>query len=88
MHWYFKVLKNYVGFKGRARRREYWMFVLVNSSITLVLFAGDVLLRGSVASALVAGFGFSGAYGLAVLLPSIAVRVRRLHDLKIGRGHV
>ena len=30
MDWYLKVLKNYVGFRGRARRKEYWMFILVN----------------------------------------------------------
>ncbi len=32
MDWYLKVLKNYVGFRGRARRKEYWMFILVNGN--------------------------------------------------------
>jgi uncharacterized membrane protein YhaH (DUF805 family) len=30
MDWYFKVLRNYIGFGGRAHRKEYWMFILVN----------------------------------------------------------
>ncbi len=37
MDWYLKVLKNYVGFRGRARRKEYWMFILVNIIFTFVL---------------------------------------------------
>lgn len=31
MDWYLKVLKNYVGFRGRARRKEYWMFIPLRS---------------------------------------------------------
>ncbi|MEA8500797.1 DUF805 domain-containing protein, partial [Salmonella enterica subsp. enterica serovar Muenster] len=37
MDWYLKVLKNYLGFGGRARRKEYWMFILVNIIFTFVL---------------------------------------------------
>ena len=37
MDWYLKVLRNYVGFGGRARRKEYWMFVLVNFVLIMVL---------------------------------------------------
>lgn len=81
MHWYLKVLKDYAVFRGRARRKEYWMFVLVNVSISVILFGGDVLIRGGLERAMAASIGLSGAYGLAVLLPSVAVQVRRLHDL-------
>ncbi|MCM3600019.1 DUF805 domain-containing protein [Robertmurraya korlensis] len=75
MQWYMKVLKNYIGFQGRARRKEYWMFFLFNFLITILLSLIETML----------GLGgiLSGIYGLAVLLPSIAVSVRRLHD--IGR---
>jgi uncharacterized membrane protein YhaH (DUF805 family) len=75
MQWYLKVLKNYIGFQGRARRKEYWMFFLFNFLITMLLSIIEVML----------GLGgiLSGIYGLFVLLPSIAVNVRRLHD--IGR---
>lgn len=39
MEWYIKVLKNYVNFEGRARRKEFWMFTLINSLIILGLYA-------------------------------------------------
>ncbi|CAE6953287.1 DUF805 domain-containing protein [Vibrio alginolyticus] len=74
MEWYLAVLKKYAVFTGRARRKEYWMFFLFNILITIVLEFLDGLL----------GTTFIGAvYGLAVLIPGIAVTVRRLHD--IGR---
>ncbi len=44
MDWYLKVLRNYIGFGGRARRKEYWMFVLVNVIFTLVLGVVDKML--------------------------------------------
>lgn len=72
MDWYLKVLRQYADFEGRARRTEYWMFALFNIIIAFVL--GFV-------EGLVGGPGILGfLYGLAVLLPGIAVSVRRLHD--------
>lgn len=54
MDWYLNVLRNYIGFGGRARRKEYWMFILVNVILTAVLsvwikcWAGSVpVARGS-----------------------------------------
>jgi uncharacterized membrane protein YhaH (DUF805 family) len=77
MQWYTDVIKRYVDFSGRARRKEFWMFTLINAVIYLVLLAIDNLLgldnRGS--SGLL-----SGLYSLAVLLPSLGVTWRRLHD--------
>lgn len=72
MSWYLAVLKNYVGFSGRARRTEFWMFTLFNFIVTMVLgFVEQLAGTG----------GFVGlAYALAVLLPSLAVSMRRLHD--------
>lgn len=78
MNWYLGVLKNYVGFSGRARRKEYWMFALINLLIMFVLVMIDRL-TGTMSSTVGAGL-LSGVYSLAVLLPSIAVAVRRLHD--------
>ncbi len=72
MNWYIDVLKKYAEFSGRARRMEYWMFVLFNTIITCVI----AFVEGLAGSP---GF-LSMIYGLAVLLPSIAVAVRRLHD--------
>jgi uncharacterized membrane protein YhaH (DUF805 family) len=89
MNWYVKALKQYVDFSGRARRREYWMFVLVNVVIVIVLSVVDTLLGTGGFRATAGGGSFyaanslgllSGLYTLAVLLPSIAVAVRRLHD--------
>ena len=72
MNWYLDVLKKYAVFTGRARRKEYWMFVLFSVIVTIVL---------SLVEGIVGGPGvLSGLYALAVLLPSIGVGVRRLHD--------
>ena len=73
MNWYLKCLRQYADFSGRARRKEYWMFILFNSIIAFVF--GFII-------------GFLGLpdacvyiYSLAVLIPGIAVAVRRLHDV-------
>ncbi len=47
MDWYLKVLKNYLGFGGRARRKEYWMFILVNIIFTFVLACWTPCLAGN-----------------------------------------
>lgn len=72
MEWYLKVLKNYVGFQGRARRKEYWMFFLFNLIVSIVLAIVESLVGLEQM--------LTGLYSLAVLLPSLAVTVRRLHD--------
>jgi uncharacterized membrane protein YhaH (DUF805 family) len=78
MSWYLEVLKKYAVFEGRARRTEFWMFYLINLVITLVLIGIDALIGTLIPQA---GVGvLQGLYSLAVLIPSIAVTVRRLHD--------
>lgn len=78
MNWYLEVLKKYAVFSGRARRKEYWFFVLFNIIISIVLAVIDGV-TGSFSPE--AGVGLlGGIYTLAVLIPSIAVSVRRLHD--------
>lgn len=68
-------LQKYAVFEGRARRSEYWWFFLFNIIMQLVTGMIDALLFGE------DGFGLvNGLYTLAVLLPGIAVGVRRLHD--------
>ena len=78
MNWYLYVLKNYATFSGRARRKEYWIFFLFNVLISLGLGVIDVV-AGTYSVEYETGF-FSGLYSLLVLIPSIAVSVRRLHD--------
>lgn len=78
MEWYLKVLKNYVGFSGRARRKEYWMFTLFNLIAAIIAMVLDHVLHLASATT---GYGpIYGLYVLAVLLPSLAVGIRRLHD--------
>ncbi|MDH6112409.1 uncharacterized membrane protein YhaH (DUF805 family) [Kitasatospora sp. MAP12-15] len=72
MDWYLAVLKNYAGFSGRARRKEYWMFTLFNTIAMVVAEIIDAVLGTT-------GI-ITGIYVLAVLLPMLAVAVRRLHD--------
>ena len=80
MDWYLAVLRKYAVFDGRARRKEYWMFCLVSILVSLAIgfasgFVGGMLgLSESVITMLALG------YTLAVLIPSLAVAVRRLHD--------
>ncbi|BCJ72253.1 inner membrane protein YhaI [Catellatospora sp. IY07-71] len=74
MSWYLNVLKNYATFRGRARRKEYWMFVLIHLAIVFALFA----LFGSTESEVF--YYLYVAYFLGTLLPMLAVIVRRLHD--------
>ncbi len=77
MNWYLKVLKQYVDFSGRARRKEYWMFILFN-----IIFSSIAMLIDYVLGLNVMGSGpIAMIYSLAILIPSIAVVVRRLHDI-------
>jgi len=79
MNWYLAVLKNYAGFSGRARRKEYWMFVLFNIIFVIVAVILDNLVGTAIEET---GFGlFYFLYLAAVLIPSLAVAVRRLHDV-------
>lgn len=78
MNWYITAIKKYATFSGRARRKEYWYFFLFNVLISMVLGFVDGL-TGNFEPA--SGFGLlSGIYTLSVLIPGIAVGVRRLHD--------
>ena len=81
MQWYLKVLRQYADFTGRARRTEFWMFVLFSAIISIVLRVIDNLIFGN---GMTSGGPLGLLYSLAVLLPSIAVSARRLHD--IGRS--
>jgi uncharacterized membrane protein YhaH (DUF805 family) len=80
MNWYFKVLSKYAAFGGRARRTEYWMFTLINCVVCFALaIVATVALSASPKVALIINAVLL-IYCLLVLLPSIAVTIRRLHD--------
>jgi uncharacterized membrane protein YhaH (DUF805 family) len=77
MEWYIKVLKNYAEFTGRASRKEYWMFALFN----IIISIGLGILGGVLQNVTRTNQGILGnIYSLAVLVPSIAVAIRRMHD--------
>ncbi|MFF7178403.1 DUF805 domain-containing protein [Streptomyces sp. NPDC008121] len=71
MNWYLDVLKKYAVFSGRARRKEFWMFTLFSVLISIVLTIIDSMLGIQLLSLI---------YSLAVLIPTLAVSIRRLHD--------
>jgi uncharacterized membrane protein YhaH (DUF805 family) len=73
MNWYLDVIKKYAVFTGRARRKEYWMYTLfyVIGFVVLSILEGVVGLPGVLSS----------VYSLGLLLPSIGVGIRRLHDI-------
>lgn len=71
MNYYLECFKKYATFAGRARRKEYWMFVLFNMIAMVICMIIDALLTAGILAIL---------YSLAVIIPSISVCVRRLHD--------
>lgn len=77
MKWYLKCLKQYATFSGRARRKEYWLFVLFNILFSILAVIVDTIIMAS------AGFYlpiFTLLYSFFIIIPSWAVLVRRLHD--------
>jgi len=95
MNYYFEVLKKYAVLSGRASRKEYWTFTLINFAVAIVAGATMAKLQNTVYSAL-SGNGsvnldlwltvsmiaaiIVAIYALIMLIPSICVAVRRLHD--------
>ncbi|MEI7979706.1 MAG: DUF805 domain-containing protein [Bacteroidota bacterium] len=87
MKWYFKVLMDYATFTGRSRRKEYWTFALLNYLILIILAVADNIIDTTfkletLSETINLPYGYIFlTYNLAVLIPSIAVTVRRLHDV-------
>jgi uncharacterized membrane protein YhaH (DUF805 family) len=79
MSWYLAVLKKYAVFGGRARRKEYWMFLLFNLIFLAVATILDTVLKLNFGR-LPYGWIYT-VYALAVVIPSLAVAIRRLHDV-------
>lgn len=75
IEWYKKVVfENYANFNGRARRSEYWYFVLGNAIISFTINILTALLSPKLVF-------LSIVYSLAVFIPTIAVLIRRMHDV-------
>jgi uncharacterized membrane protein YhaH (DUF805 family) len=73
------VMENYANFEGRARRKEYWMFFLVNAIISFVLGFIDGFTGLTFGPAQTGILGL--VYNLEVIVPSFAVAIRRMHDV-------
>ena len=83
MYWYIKVINQFSDFSGRARRQEYWMFVLFNLVFAIIALLIDIYL-GTTFEINGLGFGSGLAsiiYSLFVFIPNMAVAIRRLHDV-------
>lgn len=80
MNWYLKVLKQYADFNGRARRKEFWMFFLFNLIFAYLAMGIDYLLGFSLGVGIPYGY-FYLIYVLVMLIPNLALGVRRLHDI-------
>ncbi|MDR7114547.1 DUF805 domain-containing protein [Caulobacter sp. BE254] len=83
----FEALRKYAEFEGRARRSEYWLFTLFQVLVTFGLFLVLVMVAAATGgdgdqagAAAVMIMALLGLFYLAMLIPSLAVSVRRLHD--------
>ncbi len=79
MNWFLQALKKYADFKGRARRKEFWMYILFYLIIVIVLGIIDAIIGTTMTGG---GVGIlTLIYLLGMLIPTLAVTVRRLHDM-------
>lgn len=74
MDWFKKGLRNYTNFSGRARRKEYWYFVLVQMGLVIIAMILDAIIFNSETGL------FYIVVALGLFLPGLAVTIRRLHD--------
>lgn len=74
MDWFKKSLRNYANFSGRARRKEYWYFVLVQMGLVIIAMILDAIIFNSEIGL------FYIVVALGLFLPGLAVTIRRLHD--------
>lgn len=74
LDWFKKALRNYTNFSGRARRKEYWYFVLVQMGLIIVAMILDDIIFNSETGL------FYIVVALGLFLPGLAVTIRRLHD--------
>ena len=74
----FEAFTKYAQFSGRSSRKEFWLFYLLITIASIVLTVIDISIGSFDA---VSEFGLlSGIFTLAIIVPSLAVSVRRLHD--------
>lgn len=87
MDWMLMPLRRYADFSGRSRRKEYWMFALGVMGVVFLVIALALLMSGGLSGMAQTGGFLAGpfmivfaVFWLAIIVPSIAVQVRRFHD--------
>ncbi len=87
MYWYILALRNYFNFSGRSRRKEFWMFTLFNYLIMFLIVIMDNMLTERTPmeypyeSSPFSGFSvYIAVYALLMVIPTISLQIRRLHD--------
>lgn len=78
--WMLEPIRKYATFSGRARRKEYWWFILFSILVAVPLTVVDMVIFGAERISAYGIGPFGGIFSLALLIPSLAVSVRRLHD--------
>lgn len=81
MDWMLLPLRRYAEFSGRSRRTEYWLFFLFTAICGAVLAGIDKVLGLQIGQGRSANGILSSLFNLATLVPTLAVNVRRLHDV-------
>lgn len=86
MEWMLMPLRRYADFNGRSRRKEYWMFILLQviviiPAVIIIMLVGAMDDgSGGMSSIAMIFMLLAGLFFLALLIPSLAVQVRRFHD--------
>jgi uncharacterized membrane protein YhaH (DUF805 family) len=80
MEWYFEAFRRFAEFDGRSRRKEYWMFNVVNWCLSFAVVMLSGLAGVGTRAGSLAGMGLLGIFLLVTIIPGLAVTVRRLHD--------
>ncbi len=81
MKWFLMAMKNYAGFTGRARRKEFWWFIVFYFLFSIVTHILDHMLGLNFSPQITSSGWIGTLYSLVVLIPSLAVTVRRFHDI-------
>lgn len=81
MEVYLSTLRQYATFTGRASRKEYWTFSLINGLIMAILYIVGIAFAASNETLAMFALGAYFVFALAMLIPGIAVTTRRLHDI-------
>lgn len=80
MEWMLMPLHRYADFSGRSRRKEYWMFFLLCVAVSVAISIIGSIGAGTGGDMNFLGSLLMGLFFLAIIVPSIALQVRRFHD--------